>query len=425
MNKLLINICCWFIPKKKNKRHFKEKHGNDNKENREKPEDRLEWYNSLFRVLKLLKINNSDEYTLLLQMMQNTFKQRLQALKERKDIVIPDIDYMNSAIFSFSGGLADNIRQLFAAMGVIKCLEKKNVKIYFNVEYVDRYEDFILEKYYNISKYINYELIEIPEELLKAYNDSGLYNYSYKNYKYNLMKNSNIFLNTLLADTELIRPPFIYKMLFNREFIGIEKYLGMLKIFVSLNEANSNKLKQIKEAENSVCVHVRMGDILKPDSVNFLPKISYFKNSINKIIQKLGKKQNITFYIFSNSISLVKARLNNKTLKVPSNITIDYVDINKESEPCFELELMRNCQHFILSLGSFSLLAAKLGQCNDKIVIEAGAGDLCGNKIIGGIHNREREWGYRWKGRNVKEDWDSRATMDDITILDNWDYKGK
>ncbi|MDR3289845.1 MAG: glycosyltransferase family 8 protein [Rickettsiales bacterium] len=26
MNKLLLNICCWFIPKKKNKRHFREKH---------------------------------------------------------------------------------------------------------------------------------------------------------------------------------------------------------------------------------------------------------------------------------------------------------------------------------------------------------------------------------------------------------------
>ncbi|MDR3289860.1 MAG: hypothetical protein LBT02_01095 [Rickettsiales bacterium] len=27
MNKTLINICCWFIPKKKNKKHFREKHG--------------------------------------------------------------------------------------------------------------------------------------------------------------------------------------------------------------------------------------------------------------------------------------------------------------------------------------------------------------------------------------------------------------
>ncbi|MDR3289755.1 MAG: DUF4422 domain-containing protein [Rickettsiales bacterium] len=27
MNKLLINICCWFIPKKKNRRHFREKYG--------------------------------------------------------------------------------------------------------------------------------------------------------------------------------------------------------------------------------------------------------------------------------------------------------------------------------------------------------------------------------------------------------------
>jgi glycosyltransferase involved in cell wall biosynthesis len=33
MNKLLINICCWFIPKKKNKRHFREKHGNVIKNN--------------------------------------------------------------------------------------------------------------------------------------------------------------------------------------------------------------------------------------------------------------------------------------------------------------------------------------------------------------------------------------------------------
>ncbi|MDR3289926.1 MAG: glycosyltransferase family 8 protein [Rickettsiales bacterium] len=32
MNKLLINICCWFIPKKKNKRHFREKHREKHRE---------------------------------------------------------------------------------------------------------------------------------------------------------------------------------------------------------------------------------------------------------------------------------------------------------------------------------------------------------------------------------------------------------
>jgi hypothetical protein len=334
--------------------------------------------------------NNQEKYKHLLQRMQNTFKQRIQYLKQQ-NVKIPDIDYMNSVVFSFSGGLADNVLMLLDAGNIIKNLDK-NVKIYFNVEYLGRYDSFILEKY-NISKYFNYEFIALPAEVLKAYNDSGLYIYSYKNYKLDLMRDK-VKLNKLSQ-------PFIRKYMSN--FDELVNYPDMMNLIIPLDETNTKKLSQIKNAENSVCIHIRMGDELRPNST-YLPKISYFKNSIKEMAKKISKnnnKTNITFFMFSNTMRLVKVRLNNATLRettkgISDNITFDYVDINDDSSPEFDLELMRNCQHFIISQGGFSKLIVALGQYKNKMVISP---PLPPTK-----YDKEKEWGYEWTGnwKNIK-----------------------
>jgi hypothetical protein len=101
-----------------------------------------------------------------------------------------------------------------------------------------------------------------------------------------------------------------------------------------------------------------------------------------------------TFFIFTNSQSLARARFADCDMK--------FVDINDDDQPHFELELMKNCQHFITSGGGFSRLASMLSTNKNKIIMNPLSTDFCGN-----IHDREKEWGYKWDyesndWRNIK-----------------------
>jgi hypothetical protein len=58
-----------------------------------------------------------------------------------------------------------------------------------------------------------------------------------------------------------------------------------------------------------------------------------------------------------------------------AKIEIDFVAINGEQDSEFELELMKNCKHCIMSGGAFSLLAAFLNPNKDKIIIKPGNDD--------------------------------------------------
>jgi hypothetical protein len=187
----------------------------------------------------------------------------------------------------------------------------------------------------------------------------------------------------------------------------------MMQLQIPLNESNKQKLKQIKDAENSVCIHIRMGDVLELTVYDaFLVKPSYIEKSILKISKEILKKdkttKNITFFFFSNTMKLVKKRLPDKELQLlvkdtPVNINFDYVDINKDSEPYFELELMKNCNHFINSGGGFSKLASILGENESKIIITPGKDDFSLRRIVrDGLSEREIEWGYRLENRNIK-----------------------
>ncbi|MDR3289829.1 MAG: alpha-1,2-fucosyltransferase, partial [Rickettsiales bacterium] len=147
-----------------------------------------------------------------------------------------------------------------------------------------------------------------------------------------------------------------------------------------LTKANEKKLKQIKETPNSVCIHIRMGDVLAPNSMYPLAKLSYIKRSIANIKKQL--RGPVTFFVFSDS------KLAKKIGK-----EYDYVNINNYDKGYFDLDLMKNCQHFICSTGSFSGLAAEMGEYNKKLVFKPYKNDVCVNQA-----EKEKEWEYKWIG---------------------------
>jgi hypothetical protein len=290
---------------------------------------------------------------------QNNFYNRLQSLK-----IDTPIDLMNNGVFVFNGGLTD---QFIYLAGMVD--KKLNCKLYFTKTDCEHGDDKLIFRHFDVKKYFDYEFVKLPTSAIELYEHCGL--------------------------LETVKPPFLFS---KRGDINsmIKKYPDILQLKTPLNEVNQTKLEQIKNSKNPVCLHIRMGDCLRPAlPKGYLPKISYFQKSIKKLKKQLGE---MTIFVFTNSQELAKARL------VGDNM--DFVDINCDNESHFELELMRNCQHFITSGGGFSRLASHLSTNKNKIIITPLDSDLCKNYT-----HREKEWGYKWN--NESNDWR------DIKIIKN------
>jgi len=104
--------------------------------------------------------------------------------------------------------------------------------------------------------------------------------------------------------------------------------------------------------ENSVSIHIRRGDYLKPPVLEYhgvLP-ISYYYNAI-EIIR--NKYKDITFYFFSDDEEFVK----NNFTKIEPKI---YIYDNNGENSWKDMYLMKSCKHHIIANSSFSWWGAWL-----------------------------------------------------------------
>ncbi len=126
---------------------------------------------------------------------------------------------------------------------------------------------------------------------------------------------------------------------------------------IPLNAKNSKTLEKIRSCE-SVCLHVRRGDYLKPDIINLIGIVGldYYKRAIEFISQRVS---NPKFFVFSNDIAWARDNL---------GIEAVFVDWN-DQENYFDLELMRNCKHNIIANSTFSWWGGALNENPHKIVI--------------------------------------------------------
>lgn len=117
---------------------------------------------------------------------------------------------------------------------------------------------------------------------------------------------------------------------------------------------------QIKSCVCPIAVHIRRGDYV--DSIFDVTKPDYFLKSINLMKEKFGSISPV-FFIFSNDLDYCRTIL--KSIEG----SFIYVDCNNNDNGYFDMALMSQCQHFIISNSSFSWWPAWLAGNNDKIVI--------------------------------------------------------
>ena len=127
-----------------------------------------------------------------------------------------------------------------------------------------------------------------------------------------------------------------------------------------LDDRNLEALASILSC-NSVCIHVRRGDYVSLQTANEfhgLCDLSYYREAITIIHSKI---ENPHFFIFSDDMPWCRSHLN--------EANISFVDVNNSDNAYLDLNLMKNCKHFIIANSSFSWWGAWLAENKNKIVI--------------------------------------------------------
>lgn len=128
----------------------------------------------------------------------------------------------------------------------------------------------------------------------------------------------------------------------------------------SQNSENRDMAEEMRSCQ-SVSVHIRRGDYLKPENAAMFGNIctnAYYEKAM-EIIRK--RVPDAHFYLFSDDVSYVKSKYTREEYTV--------VDINHGSDSFYDMWLMSRCKHNICANSTFSFWGARLNDNEDKIMI--------------------------------------------------------
>lgn len=155
-------------------------------------------------------------------------------------------------------------------------------------------------------------------------------------------------------------------------FKGIENILrDEFTLKQPLDSRYKELLDKIKSVQ-SVSIHIRRGDFMSVVTNNPLMPVSYYKNAVEYIKEKIPSPH---FFIFSDDIEWAKKNLS----------FIEQIEFVSQPDMCDyeELTIMSRCKHNIIGNSTFSWWGAWLNIHPDKIVISPKnwLGDTERNKI--------------------------------------------
>lgn len=167
---------------------------------------------------------------------------------------------------------------------------------------------------------------------------------------------------------DVLNPVITPDKVWLRGFWQTYKYMNaindrLLADFTFVPFSDSRNIETAKEimSSESVSIHVRRGDYLKPRirivSGNICTT-EYYNEAISIIKEKVA---NPRFFVFSNDIEWVK-----QNLDIPEAV---YVNNNNNENSFRDMQLMSLCKHNIIANSSFSWWGAWLNRNSGKVVI--------------------------------------------------------
>lgn len=170
--------------------------------------------------------------------------------------------------------------------------------------------------------------------------------------QFRVVKQVSMELVTLPKKKQLVLQGYFQS---ERYFSSIRNKLLVDFEFPPLDSINLGIQEQILSSENSVSIHIRRGDYLKPAVRNYhgvLP-LEYYRKAIENIEKELVEAQ---YFIFSDDPEWCETNLQG----ILWNFTIVRGNDGKKSWK--DMFLMTQCRHHIIANSSFSWWGAWLGQ---------------------------------------------------------------
>lgn len=164
------------------------------------------------------------------------------------------------------------------------------------------------------------------------------------------------FISTLNKDTNI----YMYGTFTFNKYVE-ELRISLINIFTfkkSIPVIVKEKLKEMK-MNNSVAIHIRRGDYIG-DRVREVCSMSYYRNAIQYLTLRYN---DLFFFIFTNDIEFVKTNF----FFLPNYQIIDNYSL--DTPDYYDLFLMTQVNHLIISNSTFSWWGAWLNQNSEKIVI--------------------------------------------------------
>lgn len=273
------------------------------------------------------------------------------------------------------GGLGNQMFQYACGYAVAK---RNNDKLYLDTRF---YSESYLKKNPHFSKQ-KLNLMEFPITYRHSVNNNGEYKLI------NCLQNRTIsrliripskFMVKAddkllyLKETRLSYLPYLtnkeWKNIYLDGYWQTEKYFqrnreDLKQEFYFWNDSIStyvNKLGILNE--NSVAIHMRMGDYSskkkKTVRYNYIINDNYYIDAIDEIRRR---KKHLKFYVFSNNIELARRLLGESTEFV-------YINEDRELSDIEEFEVMKSCSNHIISNSTFSWWAAWLADNTEGIKI--------------------------------------------------------
>jgi len=238
------------------------------------------------------------------------------------------------------------------------------------------YELFIDDSFLNL----NAHWLNITQRYFELYP----FNVEKKTYKGLL---TNYYLNLLLNKNSLLRlflfKVFRVKNLYNNSFDIIEleksRMIYVVGVFGTIFQYEDvkyeidnvfgiaidyNKLKEDVKSliikKNSLAIHVRRSDYLRPDSIHAVLNLDYYKKAIETIRMKVS---NCTVYLFGDDEEWIKSNL--LTL-LPEAI---FINRKGDNSALFDFLAISHCENIITSNSTFAWWAAFLNLKSKKNIV--------------------------------------------------------
>lgn len=256
-------------------------------------------------------------------------------------------------IVNLTGGLGNQMFQY----AFVKELQSRNIKAYSNF--------YQLGKYRDIEKAFDIEPSKKEKNITFFFSKNLIFRFLRKFFIVHIIEPQKLYSTfdpKYLENKRLLLLHYVGTWQSERYFENIKKTInGIFEFTNKLSNNTCNWKNKISSSPNSVAIHIRRGDYLKPEYITLFGSIctlDYYYNAINYIKKKVADP---SFFIFTNDADWVENNLNIKNSFL--------VEGNDGEDSWQDMYLMSLCKHAVIANSTFSWWGAYLNKNKEKIVI--------------------------------------------------------